>query len=635
MSIDRIAVVGGGTMGNGIAHVAAQSGRSVRLIDVDPGVLDRALETIGANLDRQIRKGRLEEEAREEVLGRIETETDLATGVADAELVVEAVPEKAELKGKIFRTLDEAAPEGAILASNTSSISITEIAAHTGRPERVIGMHFMNPVPVMKLVEVIRGLATSDETTEAVVALSREMGKTPVEVNDFPGFVSNRVLMPMINEAVFALMEGVAEPEPIDTVTDAHRRLAEDMLETMYHAPGIGLAATQVNVHQRMLVVDVSEHRDDPRVFINPVIVAAEGEEEMEEGCLSVPGVFDSVRRADRITVELYGQLTGIPKRQRVDLIVAHGSLGSPHFIFGEFDIPVITYIEFPSYADHGWDSRYPPTEGQRLIDKNMQMLSYYEVIKSERTLVPTEYARNMFPEYLRPRIVARFEGLDPAKTALREPAPVDLPPDRPTLGFAARDLSSAKGLDSFIATAAHLIDGGENMHFVVIGDPAATTYGYERVFLDRKYGKDNKVSFIDHLMRRHRLDDTHFTFTGKLPYAQFSDLVHRVDLFMYPVKFGSGNWGLVELLIRGRPVIAAARCYVPEIIRHGDNGLLVEDDKPQVWARAVVDLLRDDARRTALGENARRDAEQFHLPRAARDFMALFAEVIAESRGA
>ncbi|MFQ5536780.1 MAG: 3-hydroxybutyryl-CoA dehydrogenase [Gemmatimonadota bacterium] len=218
MSIEKIAVVGGGTMGNGIAHVAAQHGKRVVLLDVSRDVLDRALETISRNLDRQIEKGLLEEGEKEAVLGRIDMGTDVADGVADADLVVEAVPERAELKAGIFRTLDEAAPDSAILASNTSSISITEIAANTGRPEQVIGMHFMNPVPVMKLVEVIRGLATDDATTRQVVALARELGKTPVEVNDFPGFVSNRVLMPMINEAVTALMEGVAAPEAIDTV---------------------------------------------------------------------------------------------------------------------------------------------------------------------------------------------------------------------------------------------------------------------------------------------------------------------------------------------------------------------------------------------------------------------------------
>ncbi|MDP2955285.1 MAG: 3-hydroxybutyryl-CoA dehydrogenase [Longimicrobiales bacterium] len=218
MSIDRIAVVGGGTMGNGIAHVAAQSGRSVRLLDVSRDVLDAAIATVAKNLDRQIKKGALDGAAKSEILGRIQTGTDLAAGVADADLVVEAVPEKMELKRSIFTTLDAAAPQGAILASNTSSISITQIAAVTKRPGQVIGMHFMNPVPVMQLIEVIRGLATSDETTAAVMQLSRELGKTPVEVRDFPGFISNRVLMPMINEAVTALMEGVADPDAIDTV---------------------------------------------------------------------------------------------------------------------------------------------------------------------------------------------------------------------------------------------------------------------------------------------------------------------------------------------------------------------------------------------------------------------------------
>ena len=218
MSIERIAVVGGGTMGNGIAHVAAQHGKSVRLLDVSSEALERAIETISKNLDRQVKKEAIDAATRDATLARIETGSDLAAGAEGRDLVIEAVPEKPELKYSIFRTLDEAAGPDTILASNTSSISITEIAARTSRPEKVIGMHFMNPVPVMKLVEVIRGLATSDETTRATVALANELGKTPVEVNDFPGFVSNRVLMPMINEAVTALMEGVAQPDAIDTV---------------------------------------------------------------------------------------------------------------------------------------------------------------------------------------------------------------------------------------------------------------------------------------------------------------------------------------------------------------------------------------------------------------------------------
>jgi len=218
MDIERIAVIGGGTMGNGIAHVAAQHGKSVRLLDVSEDVLEMAVATIGKNLERQVKKGIIDAAQSEATLARIETGSDLAAGTEDADLVVEAVPEKPELKYSIFQTLDRTAPPKAILASNTSSISITEIAARTSRPDRVIGMHFMNPVPVMQLVEVIRGLATSDETTRSTVGLAQELGKIAVEVNDFPGFVSNRVLMPMINEAVTALMEGVAQPEAIDTV---------------------------------------------------------------------------------------------------------------------------------------------------------------------------------------------------------------------------------------------------------------------------------------------------------------------------------------------------------------------------------------------------------------------------------
>jgi 3-hydroxybutyryl-CoA dehydrogenase len=214
---DRIAVIGAGQMGNGIAHVFAQAGFSVVLIDVAESALAKARETIATNLGRQVKKSTITESDRSAILARVETSTT-TEAVKGAALVVEAATEKRELKFRIFADLDAKADAGAILATNTSSISITEIAAHTKRPELVIGMHFMNPVPVMQLVEIIRGLATSDATTERVVAWSKAVGKTPVEVNDFPGFVANRVLMPMINEAIYCVMEGVGTPEAIDTV---------------------------------------------------------------------------------------------------------------------------------------------------------------------------------------------------------------------------------------------------------------------------------------------------------------------------------------------------------------------------------------------------------------------------------
>jgi 3-hydroxybutyryl-CoA dehydrogenase len=214
----RILVVGAGTMGNGIAHVFALNGFPVQLAEVKQELLDRAMKTISGNLDRAVKKGTLNTSQKEEVLGRITTTLDVRASAAAADFVIEAATENREVKLGIFKSLDVACSPQVILATNTSSLSITEIAAATNRPDKVIGMHFMNPVPVMKLVEVIRGLVTSDETLHQVIELCGKLGKTPVEVNDAPGFVSNRVLLPMLNEAMFCVMEGVATPESIDTV---------------------------------------------------------------------------------------------------------------------------------------------------------------------------------------------------------------------------------------------------------------------------------------------------------------------------------------------------------------------------------------------------------------------------------
>ncbi len=218
MDIKNVSVIGAGTMGNGIAHVFAQTGFKVTLIDVNATQLEKAIGTISKNLDRQVSKGVLTEEQKATTLNNITTNTSIADGVANANLVVEAATENVNLKLEIFKQLDAAAPAGCILASNTSSISITKIAAVTKRPELVIGMHFMNPVPVMKLVEIINGYATSKEVNVTITGLSKQLGKVPCTVNDYPGFIANRILMPMINEAIYSLFEGVAGVEEIDTV---------------------------------------------------------------------------------------------------------------------------------------------------------------------------------------------------------------------------------------------------------------------------------------------------------------------------------------------------------------------------------------------------------------------------------
>ncbi|MCO5950336.1 3-hydroxyacyl-CoA dehydrogenase family protein [Mucilaginibacter flavidus] len=214
----NITVIGSGTMGNGIAHTFAQHGFKVNLVDVNPDALARAIQTITGNLDRQVKKGTIDEQLKSSTLNNIITLTDLKTAAANADLVIEAATENREIKLNLFKQLSDFCKESAILASNTSSISITQIASVTKNPANVIGMHFMNPVPVMKLVEVIRGYATTDEVTGTIMALSRKLNKVPVEVNDYPGFVANRILMPMINEAIYTLYEGVAGVDEIDTV---------------------------------------------------------------------------------------------------------------------------------------------------------------------------------------------------------------------------------------------------------------------------------------------------------------------------------------------------------------------------------------------------------------------------------
>jgi 3-hydroxybutyryl-CoA dehydrogenase len=214
----NISVIGAGTMGNGIAHVFAQNGFAVSLIDVNAAQLEKAIAAITKNFDRQIAKGTVSEEQKQQSLANLATYTSIAEGVKQADLVVEAATENIELKLKIFQQLDEYAPANTILASNTSSISITKIAAATKRPQLVIGMHFMNPVPIMKLVEIINGYATTQQVTDTIVTLSKQLGKVPCVVNDYPGFIANKILMPMINEAIYSLYEGIAGVEEIDTI---------------------------------------------------------------------------------------------------------------------------------------------------------------------------------------------------------------------------------------------------------------------------------------------------------------------------------------------------------------------------------------------------------------------------------
>ena len=260
----NITVIGAGTMGNGIAHTFAQKNFNVNLVDISDDSLKRALDTIGKNLDRMVNKEKITENEKENTLANITTYTDINSGVKGADLVVEAATENIDLKLKIFKQLDEICDANTLLATNTSSISITKIAAVTARPTQVIGMHFMNPVPVMKLVEVIRGYATSNEVTQRVMEMSRTLGKSPVEVNDYPGFVANRILMPMINESIETLFQGVAGVEEIDTV----------MMLGMAHPMGPLHLADFIGLDVCLSILEVMQDGfGNPKYSPNPLLV--------------------------------------------------------------------------------------------------------------------------------------------------------------------------------------------------------------------------------------------------------------------------------------------------------------------------------------------------------------------------
>lgn len=334
------------------------------------------------------------------------------------------------------------------------------------------------------------------------------------------------------------------------------------------------------------------------------------------------------VERASRISLGVYRSLIHFLKKVRVDLIVAHASLGSPHLLYDDFDIPIISYIEFPSYRDHGWSEEYPPHVSQKLSDKNFQMLSYYQVLKSYLTLVPSEYAKKMFPVELHHKIAVQFEGFCDRKIALSESCGIDVPLDKKIIGFSARDLSSAKGFDFFLEVSKKIITKCSDVHFVILGDETSTSYSYEDLYLETLYGKDKKKTFKQYLIKKLDLNLEFYTFSGKLPYAQYSDLISKVDLFLYPLRHGSGNWGVVELLMRSKPILASNACFLDEVFCCDDS--LVDSMNVNDWAERAIDLVFDEVKLAAIVEAEKTAAGKYKLSVVAHEYMKHFDSVVS-----
>ncbi|ARU04347.1 glycosyl transferase family 1 [Comamonas serinivorans] len=326
--------------------------------------------------------------------------------------------------------------------------------------------------------------------------------------------------------------------------------------------------------------------------------------------------------------LQAFEQAQGRP----IDVVVAHSLWGAPNWLYGELQAAIVSYIEFPSYLAHGWDAAYPPDMAQRLSDRNTEMLNFHQVLCSDLTIVPSAHARAMFPPLLQDRIAVQFEGFDIAPP-LREAGQPAEPPtgERPfTIAFSARDLSSAKGFETYMRLVDRLVREGDGAgaRFVAIGDPTASTYGYEQQWVERRY--NGKVaSFRDHLLKVYPAASV-VAFPGHLPYPQFAALLADVDLFLYPLRHGVANWGLMEILARGGCVVASNWGFVPELVQHDVNGLLVPD-QDDAWIEAIRQLRADPARRARYAQAAIATGQRYHIANVAPRFMQLFRRAMAQ----
>lgn len=341
------------------------------------------------------------------------------------------------------------------------------------------------------------------------------------------------------------------------------------------------------------------------------------------------------VERSARICRGVLKALQDFEKAQGrpIDLVVAHSLWGAPNWLYGEIQAAVVSYIEFPSYLAHGWDPAYPPDAAQRLGDRNMEMLHFHQVLCSDLTIVPSAYARSLFPALLQDRIAVQFEGFD-----IKPPLPAPTSSSgaskaKPfTIAFSARDLSSSKGFETYMRLVDRLVREGhaENTRFLAIGDAEAVTYGYEQQWVERRY-KGQVKSFRDHLLKVYPAAQV-VEFPGRLPYDQFAEMLSSVDLFLYPLRYGVANWGLMEILARGGCVIASNWGFVPELVQHDVNGLLIPDND-DAWIAAIRLMRVDTARRARYSVAAQETGKRYHISKVAPRYMGLFERAMTQKR--
>ena len=317
-----------------------------------------------------------------------------------------------------------------------------------------------------------------------------------------------------------------------------------------------------------------------------------------------------------------------------IDVVVAHGILGAPYMLFDEIDCATVAYVEFPSFRQHGWDPQYPPHDGQRYCDKFEEMLNYFAAIKADAVVTPSLYAKSMFPEALQRNVHVQMEGFDPGALSIHDEALVAFrkEPGLTYLGFSARAMSSEKGLETFVRVSRRLSQINPNVRFVLIGSETGGSYGFENLVLEKRRPP---VTFKEHLFEKYAVDESLYIATGPLEGAAFWSTLRAVDFFLYPLQFGSANWGFYELLLRGKIIIAANRCFMPEVIVSGENGFLVEDDDIEGCAILCDQIARDPQKYAHIGRAAAKTGERFYIENAARGYAGLLRRVVRKRNAA